>query len=87
MDEQEKKHLEEHREEFKKIISKYNLMTQDKAEGIAKFLIGSESGNVSVKDFAEKYLMDEHEAYIFLSFIHKGIKFKEDHLDKKDEEK
>jgi len=84
MDENEKKHLETHREEFKNIISKYNLMTQERATEIANFLTSQKGGAVSAEEFAKKYNMESHEAYIFLSFIQKGIKFKEEHLDKKE---
>lgn len=38
---------------------------------------------MTAKEFAPKYNMKEEEAQIFLSFIMKGIEFKEKHIDKK----
>ena len=76
--------LEKHKEEFMTIIKKYQFYTSEKAQEIANFLIKHTDNSVSAKEFANKYQMTENEAYIFLSFIQKGIKFKEEHLDKKD---
>jgi hypothetical protein len=69
--------LKKHKEEFDKIISKYNLSDHDKAEKIATFLTDSKKEIVSPKEFAKLFKMEVEEATIFLSFIEKGIQFKE----------
>ena len=69
--------LKQHKQEFDKIISKYNLSDQDKAEKIATFLTDSKKESVSPKEFAKLFKMEVEEATIFLSFIEKGIQFKE----------
>jgi|TARA_B100002003_G_C14085957_1_gene522378 hypothetical protein len=69
--------LKKHKDEFDKIISKYNLSDHDKAEEISTFLTNSKRESVSPKEFAELFGMTVKEATIFLSFIEKGIQFKE----------
>jgi hypothetical protein len=69
--------LIKHKQEFDKIISKYNLADHDKAEKIATFLTDSKKKDVSAKEFAKLFEMEIEEATIFLSFIEKGIQFKE----------
>lgn len=73
--------LLEQKKEFEKIVKKYNLQDTDKAEEISKFLLSGKK--ISFKEFAVLFAMDEDEAKIFLSFILKGIEFKENYLDKK----
>ena len=75
--------IEEHRDEFLKIIDKYSLQEEDKAEEIAVFLTSGDGKEVSAREFASKFGMSVDEAVIFLSFIHKGVKFKEENIDKK----
>lgn len=74
--------IEKHRDEFLSIIEKYNLQDADKAEEIAVFLTKTSGGKVDSDEFAKSFAMDEYEAKIFLSFIHKGIQFKEKHMTK-----
>ena len=76
-------HLKKHKEEFDKIIEKYNLSDEDKAEEIASFLTKNNQDEVSAKEFASLFNMTQKEAVIFLSWIQTGIKFKEDNLNKK----
>ncbi len=75
------KDLEQHKKKFEKIVLKYSLNQPEKAEEIAKFL--TKGNTVSVKEFATLFAIQEDEAKTFLSFIDKGIKFKEEHIDKK----
>ena len=75
--------IEKHNNDFLKIIKKYDLFSEQKAGEIADYLTKHRKGKVSTKEFSELFLMSEEEAYIFLSFIDKGLKFKEKHLDKK----
>ena len=75
--------IKEHKQEFDKIIEKYNLKDEEKAEEIANFLINSNKDKVSAEEFAKLFAMTKKEAMIFLSFIGKGIKFKEEHMDNK----
>ena len=76
-------HLKKHKEEFQKIIEKYSLVDEAKAEEIANFLTKNKQKEVSAKEFANLFTMTEKEAVIFLSWIEKGIKFRELHLNKK----
>lgn len=78
-----KKELEKHKEDFKNIVSKYGLSHEDKAYEIARFLTKAEGGVVSALEFSILFGMTESEAETFLSFIDKGLRFKEEHLDKK----
>ncbi|MEA2037829.1 MAG: hypothetical protein U9O94_10065 [Nanoarchaeota archaeon] len=75
--------ISKHVEEYQKIIKKYNLNSEKKAEEIAEFLTKDSGKNVSPKEFSKLFEMSEKEAEIFLSFIEKGIKFKEDNIDKR----
>lgn len=74
-------HLQ-HKKEFDKIIEKYGFKDEQKAGEIADFLTKHEKDKVSVKEFATLFNMDEHDAITFLGFIHKGLRFKEEHIDK-----
>lgn len=75
--------IAEHKEEFDKIIEKYDLSSDKKAEQISNYLTKHPKGVISVEDFANIFDMEENEAVIFLSFIQKGLKFKEKNIDKK----
>jgi len=77
------KDIAEHKKEFDKIIKKYNLADEEKADEIAKFLTDNKRKEISAEVFAQLFGMQEKEAKIFLSFIEKGIKFKKKHIDKK----
>jgi len=79
----DKKALEEHKELFEKIVIKYGLHEKEKAEEIAKFLTKSHEGGISFKEFASLFAMDENDTKVFLSFIQKGLEFKENNIDKK----
>ncbi len=76
------KKLDQHKKDFQEIIEKYNLSGKDKAEEIARFLTKSENSVVDSHEFAILFSMTETEAETFLSFISKGIQFKEEHIDK-----
>ena len=69
--------IEEHHKQFKEIITKYNLSDELKADKISHYLTNIDKQNVSANDFANKFSIKEEEAKIFLSFIEKGLKFKE----------
>lgn len=71
--------LGKHKEEFEKIVKKYDLTEEGTAQDIANFL--TSQSVVSYEEFAKKFGMDSEDAKIFLSFIHKGIQFKEEHID------
>jgi hypothetical protein len=73
--------IENHYKEFMRVIEKYNLSEEDKAEEIAHFL--TKHDNISVDEFAKLFAMDEKDALIFLSYIEKGVNFKTKHIDKK----
>ena len=73
--------LLEQKIEFEKIVKRYNLEDKDKASEIAKFLTSGKK--ISFKEFAILFAIEEDDAKTFLSFILKGIEFKENYLDKK----
>ena len=75
--------LEEHKQEFERIVKKYNLHESQKAEEIAKYLIKEGKNKISIKEFSILFAIKEKDAKAFLSFIQKGIQFKEEHIDKK----
>ena len=71
--------LKEHKKAFEKIIKKYGLADEQKADEISKFLTKGEK--ISYKEFATLFNISEEDSKIFLSFIYKGIEFKESHID------
>lgn len=78
--------IEEHSKKFEEIRNKYNLSNPDKAEEIARFLTTHRDNNqsetkISAKEFAKLFSMDEEDAFIFLSFIERGLNFKKKHID------
>ena len=72
--------IKQHKQEFEKIVKKYNLSTPDKAKELAVFLT---KNKIDIDEFSTLFNIDKEDAIIFLSFIQKGIQFKEQHLDKK----
>ena len=75
------------KEEFGKVIVKYNLKDEKKAKEIADYLTRDRKNRISSEGFARKFRMDLRDAKVFLSFIVKGLEFKEKHLDEKDKKK
>jgi len=68
-----------HKEKFEKIVKKYKLDDISRAEKISKFLTSGDE--ISYKEFAKEFEMSEKDSQVFLSFILKGIKFKEEVID------
>jgi hypothetical protein len=73
--------IAKHKEEFDSIVEKYGLRDESKALEIAEFLTSHKEESVSAKEFADLFAMTPSEAVIFLSFIQRGIRFKEEHID------
>jgi len=71
------------KEGFSKIIEKHNLKDQKKAKASADYLTKDRRNKINVEIFARKSGLNVTEAKVFLTFILKGIKFKEEHIDKK----
>ncbi len=69
--------IKAHKEAFDKVIKKYNLSDEQKAGEIADFLTKQKENIVSVKEFSTCFAIEEADAEVFLSFILRGIKFKE----------
>ena len=65
--------VEEHAKAFREIISRHKL--EDKAEEISEYLIKSKG--LKVGEFASKYNLNDEEAFIILTFVEKGIKWRE----------
>jgi hypothetical protein len=70
--------IEKHKSEFDRVVEEYGLA--EKAEEIAGFLL--KKSEITAEEFATFFAMTEHDAEIFLSFIEKGVRFRENHLDK-----
>ena len=73
--------IQQHRQEFERIAEKYGLKNEKKADEIAEFLTTHKSGPLSVAEFAKLFAMEEEDARIFLTFIDRGLRFKEQHID------
>ncbi len=73
--------IEEHSKLFKKIIKKYNLDSEKRAAQIADILTKSGKGVIDHQEFANLFGMSEEESYVFLGFINKGLKYKEENID------
>lgn len=71
--------LHEEKEKFLQIVKKYNLDDKQKAQDIANYLVSGKT--ISVDDFANKFSINETDSKLFLNFISKGIKYKEEHID------
>ncbi|MCB9362109.1 hypothetical protein H6504_01615 [Candidatus Woesearchaeota archaeon] len=67
--------------EFKAIIQKYNL--QEKVDEITDYIFSKQE--IDPKEFATLFAMDAKDAITFLHTIHRGLKFKEEYLDKQDD--
>ena len=71
---------QEHKQAFQEIIKKYGLSQEEKASQIADYLM--QKKEIDAHRFAQHFGMQEKDAVLFLSFIHKGIRFKEEHIDR-----
>lgn len=72
-----------HKQAFERIAEKYSLKSEEKAGEIADFLVKRHGKELSAKEFANLFSMEVKDAAIFLSFIERGIQFKERHIDGK----
>lgn len=70
--------IEEHAKKFREIVEKYGFDEESKAEDLSNFLLKEKT--VNAKDFAKLFAMEESDAQIFLSFIAKGIHYKQHHM-------
>jgi len=78
--------IEEHSEKFVEIRNKYRLSDPVRAEEIANFLTShpdrnEEETKISAIDFAKLFNMEDEDAFLFLSFIERGLNFKKKHMD------
>jgi hypothetical protein len=74
--------VEEHHRRFEAIAEKYGLRSEEKAGEIADFLVSRARGKVSSEEFSVLFGMSEEEAVVFLSFIDRGLRFKEGSSDR-----
>lgn len=73
--------IAEHKKKFDLVVKKYNLTSDTKAEEIATFLTSKKNGEkISSEEFATLFAMDEADAKVFLSFIEKGLEFRNSSL-------
>ena len=70
--------LDEHKKKFQEVVKRYNLDREDTAREISLYL--TQTPKISVSNFSEEFNIDLDDAKIFLSFIVKGIEFKEKNL-------
>lgn len=75
--------LDNHKKEFERIIQENNLNTEEKASQIANYVTGKQT--ISAEEFSAEFGIPLEDSKTFLSFIKKGISFKEEHVDKKDQ--
>jgi len=75
--------IQTHKQDFDTVIEKYDLRDGEKADEIAKYLTSHKEGVVSLDEFASLFGMEKEDAHTFLSFIARGLKFKEEHIDNK----
>jgi hypothetical protein len=71
--------LHQLKQEFDKVITKYNLAEPAKAEKISKFLTSNKK--IDSKEFSKTFEMEPTDAEIFIKFIMKGIQYKEKNID------
>lgn len=71
----------EHKKKFDEIVKKYNLSEEDRAKEIVEYLIKTQ--NIDLNEFSTLFAINKEDAKIFLSFVRKGLDFKEEHIDKK----
>lgn len=68
---------QEHKQAFDRVVAKYNLADEKKAGEVADFLTKHKVREFSTKEFADAFGMDPEDANVFLSFIQKGLSFRE----------
>ena len=69
-----------HHAEFQKIVDKYDLKNEDRAERLAWFLTNTDNVTVTADMVQKEFGFSVAEAETFLSWIEVGVKFKKDHL-------
>ena len=69
--------VEEHYREFERIAERYGLRSEERAGAIADFLTKHSSGVVCAEEFSVLFGMSAEKARVFLSFIERGVRFKE----------
>jgi len=73
--------LSKEKEEFLRVVKKYKLDEEEKAQEIANYLTKKEK--INLVEFATDFNISQEDAKVFLEFVKKGIDFKESYLDKK----
>ena len=73
--------LLEHKKEFDRIVKENNFFDENKAKNLAQFL--TKQNQISIKDFSKKFNLSEKDSKLFLTFVHKGIQFKQEYIDRK----
>lgn len=64
-----------HHKKFRSIVKKYSL--DSKASEISSYLTKASTNIVSAEKFASDFAMEIEDSVIFLSWIERGIQFKE----------
>ena len=69
-----------HKQEFDRIVAKYNLNSEETSEAISNYLTTHQQ--VTPQEFARQFNIDNpEEAMVFLEWIQVGVKFKETTID------
>lgn len=71
----------EHKKEFDRIIKLYGLDDAQKAQEITDYIL-SKQGKLSLSEFSNHFAMTQEDAKTFISFIAKGVEFKQEVIDK-----
>ena len=68
--------VEEHFKQFQDVIARNDLSSR--ADELADYITGEKT--VCPKVFAKTFSLSKEDTHIFLSWIHKGLKFKKEQL-------
>jgi hypothetical protein len=72
--EQDERDFKNHKAEFDRICTQYNLRGEEKAGELANYISGAEGG-VNPEEFATKFGIAPVDAVIFLSWINVGLRY------------
>ena len=75
------------KKQFMAVVQKYGFAEGEKSDAIADFMTSGESRSVSSKEFAERFGTTVEDGESFLAWLNVGIAFKEQYMDRSEEEK
>ena len=75
------------KKKFHSVVQKYGFADGARSDEIADFMTSGESRSVSSKEFAERFGTSVEDGEAFLAWLNVGIAFKEQYMDRSEEEK